>query len=146
MFNAAFWWALAGIILMILEFVIPGLILFFFGLGALVVALCAWLIPSLSLTLQLTIFIVASLASLFALRRWLKTIFTGGTSAESDDAFSETLAGEEGTVTEPIAPGIPGKVKLHGTDWRAESAEELEVGCHIVVKNQKSLTLMVKAK
>ncbi len=36
MMSPAFWWALVGIVLMICELAVPGLILFFFGLGALV--------------------------------------------------------------------------------------------------------------
>ncbi len=146
MFSLAFWWALAGIILMICEFAVPGLILFFFGLGALITAFLAWLIPSMPLTVQLSIFAVASLVSLFALRRLLKPIFMGRTSAASGDALSETLEGAEGTVTEAIAPGRAGKVKLHGTDWKAESEEELEVGQNVVVVRQRSLTLVVEAK
>ena len=145
MFSPAFWWALTGIILMICEFVMPGLILFFFGLGALITALLVWLLD-LSLTMQLGVFAVASLVSLFALRRLLRNIFTGRATASSEDALSETLAGEEGVVTARIEPGQPGKVKLHGTDWKAESEEILDVGRHVVVVNQRSLTLFVQSK
>lgn len=145
MFSPAFWWALAGIILMICEFAVPGLILFFFGLGALITALLAWLFD-FSLTVQLGVFAAASLVSLFTLRRLLKTIFTGRETASSEDALSETLAGEEGVVSERIQPGMPGKVKLHGTDWKAESEETLEAGQAVVVENQRSLTLVVKSK
>lgn len=144
MFSPAFWWALTGIILMICEFAVPGLILFFFGLGALFTALLTWLLP-LSLTWQLAVFIVASLVSLFLLRRMLKSVFTGRSTARSGDALSETLAGEEGTVSETIAPGAPGKVRLHGTDWKAEAEEPLEVGRSVIVVSQRSLTLVVKA-
>ena len=45
MFNAAFWWTIAGLALMISEFAVPGLILFFFGIGALLTALLAWVTP-----------------------------------------------------------------------------------------------------
>jgi len=145
MFSPAVWWVLVGIGLMICEFAIPGLILFFFGLGALLTGLLVAFVP-MSLTVQLAIFGVASLVFLFGLRRLLKPIFTGRTSASSEDALTETLAGEEGTVTESIAPGVPGKVKLHGTDWKAESEEALEAGRSVVVVNQRSLTLIVKAK
>ena len=145
MFSPAFWWALTGIILMICEFAVPGLILFFFGLGALVTALLAWVFV-LSLTFQLGVFAVASLVSLFTLRRLLKPVFMGRSTASSADALSETLAGEEAVVSERIEPGSPGKVKLHGTDWKAESDEPLEVGQAVVVENQRSLTLIVKAR
>lgn len=145
MFSSVFWWALVGIGLMICEFAVPGLILFFFGLGALVTALLAWIFP-MSLTLELAVFTVASLVSLFGLRRLLKPIFSGRATAVRGDAPSEGMAGEEAMVVEAIGPGEPGRVTLHGTAWKAESADELEPGDSVVVAGQKSLTLIVKRK
>ncbi|VGO20597.1 NfeD family protein [Pontiella sulfatireligans] len=145
MFSPVFWWALVGIGLMICEFAVPGLILFFFGLGALVTALFAWLLP-LSLTMQLIVFTIASLVSLFGLRRFLKPVFAGKATAGAGDGLSEGLAGEEGKVTEAVAPGAPGKILPHGTSWKAESEESLEAGQAVVVVGQKSLTLIVKSK
>jgi len=145
MFNPSFWWVLVGVGLMICEFAVPGLILFFFGLGALVTALLVWLLP-MSLTMQLAVFAVASLVSLFGLRRLLKSIFTGRATAVNADALSEGMAGEECEVSEAIAPDSPGKVMLHGTAWKAESEESLEPGQAVTVVGQRSLTLIVKRK
>lgn len=144
--NPVFWWILVGLGLLICEFSMPGLILFFFGLGALFTALLAWVIPSLSLEVQLLIFTGASLVFLFALRRYLKPIFAGRTAAVSEDALSEGMSGSEGVVSEPIAPGEPGKIMLNGAAWKAESEENLEEGTTVVVVGQKSLTLIVKSK
>lgn len=143
--HPAFWWTVVGVVLMISEFAVPGLILFFFGLGALVTALAAWLLP-ISLSWQLAIFIVASLIALFGLRRLLKPVFTGRITAVTPEALSEGLVDAEGVVTEAIAPGSPGKVLLNGTGWKAESDEELDAGRTVVVAGQKSLTLIVKGK
>lgn len=146
MFSPAFWWTLVGVVLMICEFAVPGLILFFFGVGALVTALVAQFLP-LSLTLQLTVFVVASLVSLFGLRRFLKTIFMGrSTAVNADDSVSDGMVGEEAEVIEPVGMNSPGKVLLHGTAWKAESEETLEAGQVVVVVNQRSLTLIVKRK
>lgn len=127
---------------MLCEFAVPGLILFFFGLGALFTALLSWMIP-MSLTVQLVVFATASLVSLFGLRRWLKPIFMGGASA-ADDMLPEGMAGQEAKVLEPITPGVAGRVELNGTAWKAESEESLEEGQTVVVVSQKSLTLIVK--
>ena len=145
MLSPAFWWTIIGIALMISEFAVPGLILFFFGLGALVTALLCWIFP-LSLTWQLGIFVLASLISLFGLRRLLKPVFTGRATAVTKDALSEGLVDAEGTVTEAIAPGAPGKVLLNGTGWKAESDESINAGQAVIVVGQKSLTLIVKSK
>jgi len=146
MFNPAFWWTLVGIVLMMCEFAVPGLILFFFGVGALVTALTVLFLP-LSLTVQLIVFVIASLASLFGLRRFFKSIFKGrSTAVNADDSVVDGMVGEEAEVSVAIAPSASGKVMLHGTSWRAESEETLAVGQAVVVIGQKSLTLMVKTK
>jgi membrane protein implicated in regulation of membrane protease activity len=143
MFSPAFWWAVVGIGLMLCEFAMPGLILFFFGLGALFTALVVWLIP-MSLTLQLAIFAIASLVSLFGLRRLLKPIFTGRAIDVNETDLSEGMAGQEASVSEAISPEAAGRVVLNGTGWKAESDEVLSVGHAVVVTGQKSLTLFVK--
>lgn len=147
MFNPVFWWILTGILLMIAEFIIPGIILVFFGLGALITALLSLLIPALSINWQLSIFIITSLLSLFSLRHWFKQIFTGNTKhATGDGMVTEGLAGEEGIVITAITPDLPGKIQLHGTTWKAKSADCIEPGTHVTVIDQKSLTLIVKSK
>lgn len=145
MFGPAFWWALVGVGLMICEFAVPGLILFFFGLGALFTALLVWLAP-MSLTMQLVVFTVASLVSLFGLRRVLKPIFSGRATAVGEDELEDGMVGQTGEVSEAIAPDAPGKIMLHGTAWKAEAEESLEAGQAVVVVGQKSLTLIVKSK
>jgi membrane protein implicated in regulation of membrane protease activity len=143
--NPALWWTLVGVLLMISEFVIPGVILFFFGLGALLTALLALLMPQLTLDWQLGIFLIASLVSLFSLRRCLKKTFTGKKQGHNIE-ISEGLSGEEGVVTQAIAQGAPGKIMLHGTVWKAESEENIEEGKTVEVVSQKSLTVIVKQK
>ena len=144
MFTPVFWWAIVGFGLILCGFAAPGLILFFFGLGALVTAVACWVVD-LSLTAQLILFGVASLLSLFGLRRVLKSVFTGGARAAGAEMV-EGMAGQEARVTEPIAPGAAGKVELNGVAWKAESDEALAPGAAVVVTAQKSLTLVVQSK
>lgn len=144
MFSPAFWWAIVGIGLMLCEFMVPGLILFFFGLGALITALAALFVPSLAV--QLAVFAAASLVSLFGLRRLLKPVFMGKESAVNEDTFSEGMTGQEAAVSQAILPGEAGKVMLNGTAWKAEADEPLAVGDKVVVTGQRSLTLIVKSK
>jgi membrane-bound serine protease (ClpP class) len=56
----------------------------------------------------------------------------------------EGLLGEVGEVREPIAPGVPGKVFVHGEIWRAISSEPLGAGAHARVKSIKGLELEVQ--
>ncbi len=57
---------------------------------------------------------------------------------------SEGLLGEVGEVREAIAPGLPGKLFVHGEIWRAVSSEPLGEGAHARVKAIKGLELEVQ--
>jgi membrane protein implicated in regulation of membrane protease activity len=128
---------------MILELAVSGLVLFFFGLGALVTALLALLFP-MGVALQLIVFAIASLACLFGLRRLLKPVFAG--RARRAGTSTDGIIGSEGKVTEAISPEEAGRIVVNGTGWKAESEESIEAGRAVVVVGQKSLTLIVKAK
>ena len=137
-------WFLIGIVLLVMEFMLPGLIIAFFGLGACVVAvICMFL--DISLNAQLIIFIIASVLSLVCLRRWLKGIFIGHTKSKQD--MTEDLkefVGERVVVKKKITPPMAGKVELHGTDWQAEADEEIAEGSIVEITGKDNLTLKVK--
>ena len=137
-------WFLVGIVLLVLEFELPGLIVFFFGVGAIIVAILC-LIFKLSIDMQLIIFIVASLACLIVLRKWLKGIFYGHVKAKQDiKKEMNDFVGERAVVKEKITAGLGGKVKLHGTNWEAEADEEIEAGEIVEIIGKENITLKVK--
>jgi inner membrane protein len=144
MFGAEFWWAIFGLLLIFSELLLPGVILMFFGFGALVTALVAWVTPA-SLNLQIIVFSVASVASLVLMRKYLKKMFSGR-AAVADSVMQDGVIGQRAVVEEAIESGRAGKVKLHGAAWSAESDENLEVGAVVEVIEQKSLVLIVKRK
>jgi membrane protein implicated in regulation of membrane protease activity len=59
-------WFLIGLILIVSEFAVPGLVIIFFGLGAWAAAL-ALLAIDMSLFFQIVIFLVVSITSLLVL-------------------------------------------------------------------------------
>jgi membrane protein implicated in regulation of membrane protease activity len=138
-------WFLIGMLLLLAEFVIPGLIVLFFGIGAWIVAgVC--LLTEVSLNVQLGIFIGSSVLSLVLLRSWLKGMFIGHVKAKQD--LTEDLqefVGESAVVKETITSKLAGKVELHGTNWTAEAEEEIAEGTVVKVVAKDNLTLKVKA-
>lgn len=137
-------WFLVGLLLLLAEFAIPGLVIFFFGVGAWVVALlCAMM--DIGINTQLIIFIVSSILSLLLLRKWLKGIFHGHSSDQQEltEDLSDFL-GERVAVTMAITPQQPGKVELHGTDWSAIAEETIPAGTRVEITGKESLTLRVK--
>ena len=137
-------WFLIGIVLLVMEFVLPGLIIAFFGFGACVVALVCRC-TDISLNAQWLIFIGSSVLSLLCLRKWLKGIFLGHTSSKQD--LKEDIAefvGQKVVVKEKILPNIGGKVEFHGTNWQAKADEEIAAGAVVEIIGKDNLTLKVK--
>ncbi len=137
-------WFLIGLALLIMEFMLPGLIIGFFGVGACIVGLVC-LITDISVEVQLIIFIIASVLSLVCLRSWLKGIFIGHVKGRQD--MTEDLkefVGERAVVVEKISPKAGGRVELHGTNWTARADAEIPPGTAVEVIGKDNLTLRVK--
>ena len=137
-------WFLVGLVLLILEFAMPGLIIFFFGVGACVVAIVC-LITEIDLNVQLIIFIASSVLSLLVLRKWLKGIFTGRLGSDKDASGDlKEFIGERAVVTEPITPEMGGRVEVHGTTWKAKADEKIAAGAVVEITGKENITLRVK--
>jgi len=135
-------WFLVGVVLLLLELALPGLIIFFFGLGAWIVALCLVLFD-INLTWQLLIFVISSLAGLVLLRKFLKDKFF-----KEDDSnkasLEEEFIGKTAIADTNLEPGVSGKVNFKGTQWPAISNETIEKGEKVRIVERDSITLIVK--
>ncbi len=141
-------WFLVGLILLIMEFVLPGLIIFFFGVGAWIVAIVCLISTYVqgSINTQLIIFIVSSVLSLLILRKWVKGVFLGHSGAKQD--LTEDLKefiGERAVVIEAITPKAGGKVEFHGTNWEARADGDIAEGVVVEIVGKDNITLKVKA-
>ncbi len=139
-------WAIAGIVLIFIEFFIPGLVIIFFGAGALVTSLITFVIGnSFSLPLQFLAFTITSILSLVLLRKYMKKIFTGKMESDSGSENFNIEIGRIVPVIEYIQHGeIGGKVKYQGTIWSAQSEESIPPGESVEIIGSKNLTLIVK--
>lgn len=137
-------WFLIGLVLLILEFALPGLIISFFGVGACIVALVC-LITDIGINTQLIIFIGSSVLSLLCLRKWLKGIFLGHIVLKQDLKENlEEFIGQRAVVKEKIMPKAGGKVEFHGTNWEAFADEEIAEGTVVEIIGKDNITLKVK--
>jgi len=135
-------WFILGIAFFVVELVLPGFIVFFFGLGAWSTALVQYVYP-LPLSGQLMVFLVASLLTLLLLRTWLRSVFLGSSQEEVDSVTVEPDRGT-GTVIEDIVPPAPGRVKYGGTFWRAEAHQPIPSGTVVKIVSQKDLLVQVE--
>jgi membrane protein implicated in regulation of membrane protease activity len=141
-------WFLVGLVLLILEFIMPGLIIGFFGAGAWIVAIiCLFSVyVQSSINVQLIVFITASIMSLLLLRKWLKGIFIGHVKSTQDmNQDLNEFIGERAVVKEKITLKAGGKVELHGTNWEAEADEEIAEGAVVRIVGKDNITLKVKS-
>ena len=145
--DPALYWLIIGVMLFFLEMALPGFILFFFGLAALITALVAWLTP-IGIAWQLGLFIVASIGSLLSLRDVIQRRFfnTSNTEEGEEPDEDENLAvpGERAVVAVTIAPPAEGRINYAGTSWRATADEEIKEGEIVAVVRQDNLVIHVE--
>jgi len=127
---------------------IPGLIIIFFGIGAIIVAAACVFSTAVSdsVNIQLIIFMITSIILLLSLRRWVKKIFVGFSSEKNgmEDHLSEMI-GKKAKVVTAILPNQTGKVELNGTDWKARADVEIPEDSIVEVVSRENITLIVKA-
>lgn len=141
-----FVWSVVGIVMLMAEFMMPGFVIFFFGIGAFFVALLCFFISSLSINAQLIIFLISSIVFLIVLRKWFKTAFRGFFGSKDKMPTNKNYnVGETAIVTEKITPYKKGKIEFHGSMWLAESNKEIEKGTPIIIIEQNNLTFKVKS-
>lgn len=146
-FLSAQWlWLYAGAFLMFAELMVPGFVIFFFGLAAAAVGGLMFVLPqSMQPTpaWQMALFTLFSIVFLVTLRRMVKSVFLG------DSVAGKSLRGEyEGRMCEvvvAIAPNVPGRVLLGDAEWSAIADVELAPGARARVVGQDNLTLKVEA-
>lgn len=135
-------WFLVGLGLLLMELVLPGLVVLFFGTGAWVTALvCA--VSDINLNVQILIFLVASLLGLVLLRKYLKNRFFSRKDSEVQDQLEEFI-GRKAKAVNDFKDGL-GKVEFKGTRWSARSSEAVSKGQWVTIVSKESLTLEVKS-
>ena len=135
-------WLSIGVILFVMEMAVPGFILFFFGVAAWITALGSYLFDW-NITIQLSVFLVASLTSLFGLRHLVQRTFMGDSKEDGQDTIM-ARGGEKCTVTVAIHPPAEGQVKFAGTFWRACAKDDCEKDEVVIIEKQEDLLITVK--
>ena len=144
MTSCAWIWVYVGVGLMLLELVVPGFILCFFGLSALTVGALRFLFGEwFDLTWQLAAFSAFSVAYIVLLRRWFKRALMGDKAG--DRLLQGDFIGRIGKVTSAIEPPLSGRVMIGDAEWSAAADAALAVGANVKVISQNNLTMKVEA-
>lgn len=135
-------WFIIGLLFLLLEFTLPGLIIVFFGIGAWITSLCC-LVFDVNINLQIIIFIATSIISLILLRNYLKKRFFKE-DQQPKDTLADEFIGKTAEVELDIKDGKQGKISFKGTTWNAESDHNIKKGQLVKIISKESIVLKVE--
>lgn len=138
--SIAAYWFILGLFFLFMELVVPGFVIFFFGIGAIITSLIAWLIPECSLVAQGICFSICSILSLVAGRLWLLR----KKKRPEPEADTDGILGAVVEVVSAIEPPRTGRVLLHGAEWSAKADAPIVKGKMVTVTARENITLTVK--
>lgn len=135
-------WLIIGFILLILELMIPGVFLMWWGFAAMITALSAKFFPTLSLGELSTIF--ALFAVLFSLIWWKIQRNRDQVDDRQTDLNNREhhLIGTVGVVVEVVSGNII-RAKFGDTTWKV-IGDNLQLGDHVEVLKAEGITLLVR--
>jgi membrane protein implicated in regulation of membrane protease activity len=140
-------WAVLGICLMVVELIFPTMVLVWFGLGALLVALAHFVFPDLELIPKLLIWIISSIAFVVL---WFK-VFKPAHHKTLIGRSSAQAIGEVGLLVSDIEPFRKAQVRfqtpLFGSDvWECVADEAIKAGERVkIVSVDGSILKITKA-
>lgn len=142
--NWGVWeWATFGLILMILELVIPGTFVIWFGFGAVVTGVIAAFVP-LSVNGQLATFAICSTISVFFGFFVYKRIFGANKEvSQKDKTGAQKYIGQSFKVVDAIEDDM-GKVAVGDTVWLAKSDHPIAKGRRAKVVAVEGTILIVE--
>ena len=144
--NLAFsLWLGSGIFLMAIEFLVPGLVMVFVGLGALTVTLGMYLGYIDEIVQQFITFFISSIIYLLTLRFLVLRFVPSVTRKENIDEDEEVM----GSIVEIVADinsGEFGRVEHSGSSWqaRAEGDQTILKGEQVKIIGRDNITWIVQ--
>lgn len=139
-------WFIGGIVLMVLEFLLPGGIVFFLGLGATLVSLLLYTGLIEGWLQAFTTWFIGSLALLFGLRGVVQKIIPAqvdiGKTDEDLDAYNQVAE-----VHQRIPANGEGRITFRGSTWAARNHHhdrDLEAGSKVRIVYRDNLVWVVE--
>lgn len=133
-------WLALGLILAAAEMAIPGVFLIWMAGAAIVTGLLVWFVP-IGLPLQVVIFAVLAIVSVFTGKRWLKSNPIEGLDPKMNDRGAR-IVGDVVVVTNVIESGS-GRVKHGDSEWLAKGPDA-EPGTRMRIAGCEGTVLLVE--
>jgi membrane protein implicated in regulation of membrane protease activity len=143
----AWTWLILAIALIVLELFTYQFVSIWFAVGALITTLFTAIFSDLDIWWQVLIFVVSSLAFLFATRPLVRKLLAKRGRAHETNL--ELIIGKDAVVVEDIdnIKGF-GAVKINGLVWsaRSQNDEDIRAGEIVVIKKIEGNKTIVKKK
>ncbi len=142
--SLAFWqWMIIGVVFLVLEVFAPGAIFMWFGFSGLLTGLVVWLLPDMGIAMQVLLFSVSTVLSIFAWRLLRKN---KPEPVSPDPDLNNRLSvfiGQEHTLKHPI---VDGKGRLHLGDgtWTIRGPD-LPAGSKVRITGIRGIQFIVEA-
>lgn len=120
-------WIIAGLVLVALEMIVPGLVIIWFGVAAVVTGILAIFVHNQYILF--VVFIALSGIMVVFSQRIARRI----THREPERVGANRMVGATGRVVADIKPPEFGRVNVRGEEWRAAAMRELAVGANVRV-------------
>lgn len=137
-------WAIAGGIMILLEFIVPGGIIVFLGVAASIVGLSVYLGFINTFVSALLAWFILSIFLMLVLRSFFMKYFEGDSNIENVDEDADLL-GVLVEVVEEVLPYKEGRVRFRDTTWSARSEETFSVGSKATVSGRDGNHLIIKS-
>ena len=147
-FRLLYWhWLVFGMLLMLLELVVPSFTIFWFGLGGLVVGLALLLFAELAFAWQVLLWIFASTGFVFF---WFKVLKPKMKDQTMAGISREAVLGETAMVIRKPEGDRRGELRfsvpvLGSETWSFICSDAVEVGDRVIVKDVSGNTMVVAA-
>lgn len=142
LYNPVFIWAVIGLILLVLDFIVRSFVLLFFGAGAWCVAFYSFFVKS-PIEQEVILFLFCSLILLAIFRKWMKNTFDRAIE-NTAEMFNVDFIGHTATATTSFKKNECGRVIYRGAPWKALSHADIEKGQLVEIIHKERITLIVK--
>ncbi|NGP87842.1 NfeD family protein [Fodinibius halophilus] len=136
---------IGGIVLMIIETIIPGGVSFFLGVSGLIVGALRWFGILDDPTTSIITWLFTSVALILAMRPLLMKYWGGDSSYKLADEDVEAMD-EVVEVIEPVnADDNSGRIRFQGISWKAQTLEgEISAGQKAKIRYRNNVTWIVE--
>ncbi len=135
------WWLTAGMILMVMEIVTPGVFFLWIGIGAIITGLIAAIFPTAAPALLGAVFALLSVITVFVGRKIMSK-----RQVPADTGLNNRTAqyiGQIYQVYEPIVDGR-GKISVGDTLWLAGAKTNIPANTSVKVTGVRGMVLEVE--